>query len=433
MLVYRRKKRGKPVGPWRCQYYDRAGIRHDVTTRCRDKAAAIAVARDFERAASDPASAARQGLTMIAAMNAMLDHGEELVRAGQKSAATVAIHRLRAGHWCSILGDGFALGGITSSDVDRYVTVRRTDREPASNHTLHKEFGVLRMALGLAQHRGLWVGTIDALFPPDFEIGYVARERVFKNRDELAKLLSETGLEFDRGARVAWMIACAGEKGACDRALRTDVRTDENGHRFVRVRGSKNDLRDREVAIVTEFQSELLDFALEHGAGAGDSLFRPWHTGSYIRDLAAACTRVGIEPITPNDCRRTCATWLREHGVPNELVASIMGHVDTTMVERVYGRLDAVAVGRLARIAIAACSAYAADPAVPAGHSGQAGHGNQQESPGKQRAMQNSNLRPLASEVFGQSRNRPVYSFKPSRRVPHASGLHQPMQSHGAS
>jgi len=37
--------------------------------------------------------------------------------------------------------------------------------------------------------------------------------------------------------------------------------------------------------------------------------------------------------------RRTCATWLREAGAPPDLIAPLMGHADTRMVERVYGRL----------------------------------------------------------------------------------------------
>jgi len=57
------------------------------------------------------------------------------------------------------------------------------------------------------------------------------------------------------------------------------------------------------------------------------------------RDLAQACDRADIEPCTPNDLRRTCATWLRQAGAAPDLIAPVMGHADTRMVERVYGRL----------------------------------------------------------------------------------------------
>jgi len=43
---------------------------------------------------------------------------------------------------------------------------------------------------------------------------------------------------------------------------------------------------------------------------------------------------------TPDDLRRTCATWLRADGASTDALAPLMGHADGRMVERVYGRLD---------------------------------------------------------------------------------------------
>jgi len=60
------------------------------------------------------------------------------------------------------------------------------------------------------------------------------------------------------------------------------------------------------------------------------------------RDLRAACTKLKIPRCSPNDLRRTCATWLRAAGTPPHLIAPLMGHADSRMVERVYGRLEAV-------------------------------------------------------------------------------------------
>jgi hypothetical protein len=76
---------------------------------------------------------------------------------------------------------------------------------------------------------------------------------------------------------------------------------------------------------------------MQHAQGPGDPLFRPWL--NVRRDLHEACERAGIPPVSPNDLRRTCATWLRAQGVPPHLIAPVMGHVDSRMVERVYGRL----------------------------------------------------------------------------------------------
>jgi hypothetical protein len=44
--------------------------------------------------------------------------------------------------------------------------------------------------------------------------------------------------------------------------------------------------------------------------------------------------------VTPNDLRRTFATWLKQNDVDSAVVAAMMGHASTAMVDRVYGKLD---------------------------------------------------------------------------------------------
>ena len=83
-------------------------------------------------------------------------------------------------------------------------------------------------------------------------------------------------------------------------------------------------------------QQSLLAYALEHAKGEGDALFQPW--GNVRRDLADACEEAKIERCSPNDLRRTFASWQVEAGVPLFPIAQAMGHKDTRMLERVYGR-----------------------------------------------------------------------------------------------
>ena len=40
---------------------------------------------------------------------------------------------------------------------------------------------------------------------------------------------------------------------------------------------------------------------------------------------------------TPNDLRRTFASWLKQSGQDSLVVARLMGHTSTRMVELVYG------------------------------------------------------------------------------------------------
>jgi hypothetical protein len=57
------------------------------------------------------------------------------------------------------------------------------------------------------------------------------------------------------------------------------------------------------------------------------------------RDLPKACTLAGIEKATPNDLRRTYASWLVNLGAPLKVVANLLGHSSTRMVDLVYGRV----------------------------------------------------------------------------------------------
>jgi integrase len=87
---------------------------------------------------------------------------------------------------------------------------------------------------------------------------------------------------------------------------------------------------------VSPAQRSLLAYALEHAKGTGDALFQPW--GNVRRDLADACEEAKIERCSPNDLCRTFASWQVEAGVPLFPIAQAMGHKDTRMLERVYGR-----------------------------------------------------------------------------------------------
>src|SRR5678816_4174438 len=77
---------------------------------------------------------------------------------------------------------------------------------------------------------------------------------------------------------------------------------------------------------------------------------------------------------SPNDLRRTYAKWMRLARVPAEIVAPTMGHRDTRMVERVYGRLSPEEIGALLTAHFAPdCIAGASDSVDSAGKRGRNG------------------------------------------------------------
>jgi hypothetical protein len=114
----------------------------------------------------------------------------------------------------------------------------------------------------------------------------------------------------------------------------------------LRLRGTKTSASDREIPIPEPLAAILSDVPHERRVGL---VAGRW--GSVRRDLAQACERAGIERVTPNDLRRTYASWLVNAGVPLQQVSRLLGHKSIRMVDLVYGKLSnatlAAAVAKL--------------------------------------------------------------------------------------
>ncbi len=96
----------------------------------------------------------------------------------------------------------------------------------------------------------------------------------------------------------------------------------------VKIRGTKTDLAAGTIPIPTLMR------ALHKHTGAGT--YAPW--GNARRDLALYCVKAGVPVVTWNDLRRTFASLLVQAGVAPHLVAKLLRHKTTAMVDRVYGR-----------------------------------------------------------------------------------------------
>ena len=329
-------KRGRV---WWCWLYEN-GRRTRRSTLCHDRKAAEVTAREWEREAADPAHAATRKATLSDALGLLLTDRAEQAAAGRRSKDTVEFYRKKAGHLVRLFEAmpdgsrvGFPLAKLEARDVDSFISKRRG--EGAGENTISKELITLRAALRLARRAGIWLGDASAIaFSPE----YKPRTRAL-SPDEVAALLSE--LAPDRSARVAFIVATSACWRETELALTEDV--DTNLH-YALIRGTKRSSRFRHIPIVSATSRSLLEYALRHSAGESTSLFLPW--SNVRRDLLQACERAGIAPCSPNDLRRTCATWLHAAGAPPDLIAPILGHVDTRMVERVYGRLNPAALSQ---------------------------------------------------------------------------------------
>lgn len=312
--------RGRIFWTW---FLDADGVRHQVSTKCRDKRAARDRALELEReVAAAGGRKPKERLTLVRALDEALLQQERNGRA-KKTRLAAEYH---AAHLTSVLGD-VAVDTLTAGRMADYVATRLG--EGASKHTIQKEVGFLTQALRGAARRELWEPRRDpGLLAPD-EVRsrvYVPRER-FLTRHEYIQLHAAV-VPSKKDYVAAW----------CYLGLRKselfDIQPgdyDATTHRL-RVRGTKTEGADRLVP-VAEAVRDVLARRCQRPVP-----FPPWK--AVWRDLATAAERAGIPTVTPNDLRRTFASWLIQAGVPERVIAEMLGHTSTQMVRSVYGRLD---------------------------------------------------------------------------------------------
>lgn len=328
---------------WWCSFVDATGERRCVSTKCTNKKDARRFLEEREAEARDPERSLRNTATLRDALKALVDdrqsRAESLTKS--RSVATAEFYVAKAKVLLAKLGRGRLLNELTARLLDRYVAQRRSEK--VKDTTIHKELTTLRAALKIAKRAGLWVGDIDAVLP-EVSGQSVPRQRWLTEREVLLVLEDLIGRKSaDRAARVAFVIATSAEWSATERAQWSDI--SEDGA-FVHIRGTKRDTRDRVTPIARDWQRDLLAIARLHAAGKPPLMFTRWLHSNSVRELGLCADRVGVPRFSWNDLRRTCAQWMRRDGVSLELVSAVLGHADTRMVSRVYGRLDPRELGR---------------------------------------------------------------------------------------
>jgi integrase len=315
-------KRGRV---WYAWVRRRGGGVKKVSTLCTSKPAAERAVAEIELENVDPRYAAAK---KVSTRDVLADYFLSRGRLG-RSAGTLHHVKTKGGHLARLLP---ALAAdVTHPKLLRYIDARLA--EGTRRTTIKKELRVMKAALRLARRNGKWHGDPDAVIP-ELEDDYVPRTR-WLTPWELIALVAQ--LDRSRAAHVTFIVATSARWGESLRFVSgRDIRRDASGV-YARLRGTKTKASDREVPIVGAARS-MLAWAINDRSG-----FSSW--GNVRRDLAAACVRAGIEPVTPNDLRRTFAKWLRNAGAAPSSIGAAMGHVDSRMVERVYGRIAPEALG----------------------------------------------------------------------------------------
>lgn len=304
-----------------CWGYDAHGARWRESTKQHDRKAAEIVGREIARrraleSAEAPAIGLREALVMV---------GDADERAG-RSAAVRQILEQKGRQLVAYFGAEQNIRKLTRTGLEAYADHRI---KSVSRHTAAKELWVLRRALRVSG-----VGWSDAMMP-DLGRLYVPRDRWLPMAEFRA--LWEKLAPPRRDYLEAFVYT-----GARRSELYSLTGSDVDGTRL-RIRGTKTVAAHRWVPIAEPIRAML------GRRSASSPMFPEWQTDN--RDLALACEKAKIAPVTPNDLRRTFASWLANAGVSPLVTARLMGHTSTRMVERVYARLgveiQADAVARL--------------------------------------------------------------------------------------
>jgi integrase len=305
------------------------------STKCTDLEAAKRVRSSRERIASDPHHAAAQTARLVDWIGEFLKMKRRQVKNGKRSEKTVTYYEKKLGHFPRVLGMDLVMSDLIPREADVYIAQRRD--EEVKETTISKEIAALQMVASMAKRGGCYALDPDDLRPQDLTSEYVPVERALPP-DEVAALCSE--LEPERSALVLVAVGLGVRLSEAQRMLPEDIDL-EGG--FVAIRGTKTKASKRTVPVLSVFRP-LVENAIPYLP------LKPWP--NMYRGLDAAARRAGIAGCTPNDFRRSHATILQEAGVDKNVVAKLLGHTSPAMVDRVYGKPRAAALGELAERSI---------------------------------------------------------------------------------
>lgn len=112
----------------------------------------------------------------------------------------------------------------------------------------------------------------------------------------------------------------------------------------LKTEGSKRTLALPDVLVdwLKEHRRQQLKDRLAAGRWIDDRLVFTTPTGAVTdpsrtrKELAVICEEAGITPVRPNELRHSCASLLADQGVRFEVIADLLGHESTRMLEATY-------------------------------------------------------------------------------------------------
>ena len=337
------KKKGRAGKYWYTRIRLQDGRIVTRSTGCTDLAAARAWRRGLERKLLAEGDDAKDQTPPYPLGQALTDFKADLRRKG-RAEGTIQMHRTKSGHLIRLLGKDTDVNTLTRKDGQAYADARLA--EGASHHTLKKEATTYNGTMKLAIKEGHCSLRFE-----DVKLDGISAKYTPKDRRLTEKGLRKLEAQFDhqpfRVKHIRFIVLSGSSWGESVRCERRDV--DLEGD-YLYLPGTKRETRRRRLPIgdLPELRA-LLKTALREIPEGETRLFRPWN--NVRRALRGACTRAKIDPVSPNDLRRTFGSWLKNRGLDSAVLARLMGHSSTRMVDLVYGKLDddtlSAAMGKL--------------------------------------------------------------------------------------
>ncbi len=212
------------------------------------------------------------------------------------------------------------------------------DAKRARRATANRVLTVLKAALNHAFAEGKVADDTAWRKAKPFRGADAARLR-YLQRDECVRLLNACQTDFRALVQAALLSGC--RYGELCRLRVADFSRDAGTLRIAEAKSGK----PRHVPLDAEGRAFFE--ALAAGRPDGDTLLtrgdgKPWGKAHQVRPLAEACKAARIEPAASFHClRHTWASHRVMSGAPLLVVAQVLGHADTRMVEKHYGHLSA--------------------------------------------------------------------------------------------
>lgn len=216
----------------------------------------------------------------------------------------------------------------------------------SSASLINKCIDALRRMLDIAVERGQMAG--NPLYPRGIKLKNTPRKPELPESEKLAEIFTEierAGGGFSRSAAdFCRFLAYTGCRLSEAQGVTWGDVDFKRG--ILRVRGSKTEAADREIPLIPAARAllERLQAAQQaSGETNGESSAtlsaksRVLRVREAAKSLAAACRKLGIEPLTHHDLRDAFATAAIEAGVDIPTVAAWLGHADGgALLMRVY-------------------------------------------------------------------------------------------------